>query len=553
MITTPQLGRTTTEAVGSWPARHWKPGVVALVFAALVFPVSYTVADPDIWGHVRFGQDLLATGVISHVDVYSYTGGQQPWINHELLAEVAFGAVYNQLGATGLVALKTLVVMLTLALVFWYGCRAGLGVLPAGILTILTAALVLPNAIMVRPHIFTYLFFTVTVIVLNEADTGRVKLLWVLPPLFALWINTHGGVLAGVAMLMVWVGVRVILLTLVPRRGTKRATRAAWPICAALATSIAALLVNPYGHQLIWFLVRTGAIARPEITEWNAVRIMSFEGLSYIVFLVVMTAAIVSNRRRLRATTVALLAVTVGLPLLAQRHLPLFGLTFAILGAASFGVAWGRFSATHGSSSELAVGSWHTRVVWLLALILCIISLPHFRGILVDTKRFPMPVRAVALIQRSGIHANLAVLFDWGEYVIWHAGPRVRVSVDGRRETVYGTATYQQNLDFMRGTGRWDAVLAEFDTNMALVRQNSASANLLRQCADWELVYADRLCALFAKRNTAQLRALRQVSPPAVSPYGEGLVFPVNFTDSDAHSCGLKQVVGGSPERLAGY
>ena len=31
----------------------------------------------------------------------------------------------------------------------------------------------------------------------------------------------------------------------------------------------------------------------------------------------------------------------------------------------------------------------------------------------------------------------MTVDFDWGEYVIWHLGPQVRVSVDGRRETVY--------------------------------------------------------------------------------------------------------------------
>jgi hypothetical protein len=27
--------------------------------------------------------------------------------------------------------------------------------------------------------------------------------------------------------------------------------------------------------------------------------------------------------------------------------------------------------------------------------------------------------------------------FNWGEYAIWHFGPRLRVSIDGRRETVY--------------------------------------------------------------------------------------------------------------------
>jgi len=31
--------------------------------------------------------------------------------------------------------------------------------------------------------------------------------------------------------------------------------------------------------------------------------------------------------------------------------------------------------------------------------------------------------------------------FNWGEYAIWHFGPRLRVSIDGRRETVYSERT----------------------------------------------------------------------------------------------------------------
>jgi hypothetical protein len=53
----------------------------------------------------------------------------------------------------------------------------------------------------------------------------------------------------------------------------------------------------------------------------------------------------------------------------------------------------------------------------------------------------------------------MLTFFDWGEYVIWHLGSGVKVSMDGRRETVYSEemldkhfALYQDkpgSLDFV--------------------------------------------------------------------------------------------------------
>jgi hypothetical protein len=42
--------------------------------------------------------------------------------------------------------------------------------------------------------------------------------------------------------------------------------------------------------------------------------------------------------------------------------------------------------------------------------------------------------RAISAANLSG---RMVTYFDWGEYVIWHFGPKLRVSMDGRRETVY--------------------------------------------------------------------------------------------------------------------
>jgi hypothetical protein len=44
---------------------------------------------------------------------------------------------------------------------------------------------------------------------------------------------------------------------------------------------------------------------------------------------------------------------------------------------------------------------------------------------------------ATGALTPSTVRGRLIVPFDWGEYAIWHFAPRLRVSMDGRRETIY--------------------------------------------------------------------------------------------------------------------
>ena len=42
-----------------------------------LFRLIPTEADPDLWGHLRFGLDTLSTGLIVRADIYSYLSGDQ--------------------------------------------------------------------------------------------------------------------------------------------------------------------------------------------------------------------------------------------------------------------------------------------------------------------------------------------------------------------------------------------------------------------------------------------------------------------------------------------
>ena len=58
---------------------------------------------------------------------------------------------------------------------------------------------------------------------------------------------------------------------------------------------------------------------------------------------------------------------------------------------------------------------------------------------------------AVAFVRENNLHGRMITWFDWGEYAIWFGRPELRVSLDGRRETVYSEAVVDEQLAFARG------------------------------------------------------------------------------------------------------
>ena len=54
-------------------------------------------------------------------------------------------------------------------------------------------------------------------------------------------------------------------------------------------------------------------------------------------------------------------------------------------------------------------------------------------------------------------------LFDWGEYAIWHLSPSLRVSIDGRRETVYSDTVLREHDAMNAGTPDGIAYLQRLD------------------------------------------------------------------------------------------
>ncbi len=130
------------------------------------------MADLDLWGHLRFGLDFLATGHLDRVDPYSYTAAGQPWVNHEWLAEVVAAAFYRSLGAAGLMLLKVLLAALIGAAMFMGLRQEGLAPLRSWLVVSISLATLMMGVVTLRPHLFTFLAFALLLLILIRADAA---------------------------------------------------------------------------------------------------------------------------------------------------------------------------------------------------------------------------------------------------------------------------------------------------------------------------------------------------------------------------------------------
>jgi hypothetical protein len=73
-----------------------------------------------------------------------------------------------------------------------------------------------------------------------------------------------------------------------------------------------------------------------------------------------------------------------------------------------------------------------------------------------------VPDRDAARVLDAAPPGRIVTFFNWGEYAIWHFGPRLRVSMDGRRETVYSDTRLLEHDAIVRGTELAFTTLAEW-------------------------------------------------------------------------------------------
>jgi hypothetical protein len=446
------------------------------------------LADGDTGWHVRTGEWILAHRAVPRVDLFSYTRAGEPWFAWEWGWDVLAAWLHGRAGMAAVVAFSLLLVAVVSALLFrlvWRRSGSVLVAVPVALLAMAAGSV----HWLARPHLVTLLLVAVFLAVLERAAEGRTGLLWVLPPLTAVWANLHGGFVAGLVLVAVY-GLR----------------RRPWPWVACAAASAAASLLNPYGWQLHLHIARY--LVEPyqyvHIAEFRPVAFASPAARYLEVLCALGAAAGLWSAWKRRWTDAVLIAFWGHLALVAARNIPLF----AVVAAPAVGQAvaeWldaARAGWRDWSSGFDALESVPRTPLWsavAVAAVSAAMFLPEpglrFRAEY-DSTRFPVAAAVVAGAPAGRIFTP----DDWGGYLIYRLWPRTRVFVDGRSD-FYGAAFGERCLDVLRVRPGWQEQLARYGVDTVLLPAGVPLAGVLRESPRWRAVYDDGVAIVFRARG----------------------------------------------------
>jgi len=501
------------------------------VLLLAVFQFSENTVDLDLWGHLVFGQQMLHSQTIPKTDIYSWTAYGQPWINHEWIAEIILALFYTAWGGPGVLLLKMVVGLAAFAVCLRLGAQSLTW--PARFVAWAFAALAVVEisyGFAARPQIFTALFLSLELLLLQQIHSGKPLWALALPVLFLLWINTHGGVLAGYGLLGLAAGVTTIqlvwnIIRKTPYRvafnesGRTKEWKMVMTLWLGVLAAGAALLCNPWGPGLLRWLIGSVLWLRPQIAEWNPTP-LDWDHAAFFIVLVLAGFSWAFTKEKRVWWELAVCAAFAFLGWRALRNTPLFCLVALALVPPHLASALARFRRHFEHLEALGQRAAFQNLAMLLSAVVAAgigvatFTLHKEHPLTMEVPRSQYPTGAIAFLQENQLHGRVLTFFDWGEMLIFRL-PGCPPSLDGRLDTCYSHELIDAHWRFYNGEPFDEHVLDIDQADFALLPANLAGAQALARRPGWQVIYYDDLAVVEA-RDVGRFSQLHSLSLPMV-------------------------------------
>src|SRR5437660_5318090 len=206
---------------------------LAVASAVFIIAVGLPSTDSDTYWQLAMGRWMLDHHAFLRQDIFSSTVAGAHFGVGEWLGQVAFAGSFAAAGWAGIAILRATLIAISS---FFLVRLARRGRTPWWIsLPLVVGALLVSKITWTdRPQLFTLALFPALLELLLSMPSGFSRRLLVLPPLFLLWTNLHGGYLLGVAVVAI-VAVEAVLTN--GRRGL--------PLVATAVACVAVTFLNP--------------------------------------------------------------------------------------------------------------------------------------------------------------------------------------------------------------------------------------------------------------------------------------------------------------------
>jgi len=487
-------------------APRWlRPAILALAALLLLAWSSTGVSDTDTWWHLKTGQFIVQHHTLPVPDPFSFTTylGKPAYareaatryfnLTHEWLAQIVLYVTYAAGGYAGLVLLRSLLLAAfcgIIGLVVHHRTRS-FHLAVAAALAAGTVACQFRND---RPYLITYVLLATTVALLEYR-----RWLWVLPPMFLIWANCHGGFFVGWLALFAYSAEALFLRW---RGNPLPDDRRVWLVTAA---SVLASGLNPNWFRVIPVMIDYRySIMQSTLWEWQYPA--PWPPTPFSVLLAGALAVLIWKRRLARPVDFLLLLGFGTLANMAVRNIILAALVGPLV-IASY-VPWKK---TIPVAAEFGA----------VALLLLGIGVPIVQGRAFQFRAADWEFcgGAADFLLAHHISGPMFNTYEMGGYLIWRLWPQERVFIDGRalNESVY--LDYQRiafNAEAANGKSG-EELLKQYGIEVIVMDgfEYTSGAPYLLPAAlsdpkqtEWKLVYQDAQAVVYMRHPPPDVQPL---------------------------------------------
>lgn len=465
-----------------------------LFLLILAFSTTAHYLDFDLWARLIAGMGVIDGGHVLKADFLSYTP-VHTWWDHEWGSGVIFYAFLKLFGPYSLIILQA-ILLFGIFYVLSKIVKLRTNISSYNFLFYFFGLMAVMQNLNnpIRCHLFSFLFFTIFLYILEKVrKDGSYKLLCFIPIITVFWNNIHGGVVSGIGLLLMYA-----LGEFLNKRPFKKY------LITFLISSLS-LFINPWGYDYIRFLLMANTMKRPDIMEWWGIfsKFHMFKQIPFklFMFFTIIVSAI-SNIKLLKSESIKTwftnldkvkAIVLLSTLYLSVTHVKL--IPFFVITAIAF-----TYEDFYKLIKNIKFPKYKDKLIYGLLLVVSAFSLT-VKNLSVPLDFETYPVKEVEFIKINKIKGNILVNFGLGSYVSYKLYPQNLIFMDGRYEEVYYDYMVPLLKQFFLANNNWDEVLVKFPPDCMIIENYYPIYNVLLNSSNWNLVYKGTAFGVFLPQS----------------------------------------------------
>jgi hypothetical protein len=477
---------------------------IAIASVAFFFYYPSVGGDQDIWFHVRYGSHFVNNFA------WSIDHGQFNWteFNPKFRYVTWIGSsvlymFYSVMSHYGLYLLQYIVIGSIIFCFISFLKKTGYRFDITSLLAIMGVLLVLNlKYLYIKPDMFSGLLFVVACMIYYKVkETEKWKLFYIYPPLFFLWVNTHGGFIVGLFFISAAFGGELInsLFFKKARFGWKTLRHFA----ISVVLSFTVLGINPEGYGYFIGIIRDFFSPEMQTTKetiyeymsmWNSIwfkpvgirfRFAGIAMLAMVILFIVICIYLLVRKRFFDMPSVFLVVFfyIFGMSIIRSSQY------FPLIWFFAFFYVYRRYDVVKvkGVFNFVSLG-----VIFITCVMIVRFALVEYDSIAWFGVNWEesYPVKEVEYIKKAKPPGNIWNDYLSGGYLAWALYPDYKVFIDPR----YGAymRNFMPTAEEFKDTKGVDSYIKRFPFKVALVAYHETQVIDWLLKADWRIAFLDR-------------------------------------------------------------